>query len=252
LRGANDIAVGSVVGSNIANIGLILGAITLLRPSVVHKKLLRIDVPLMILASLVLIVILDDGQISRSNGVAFLIGLVGFIYATFSHARRRPEQYPLELVATPSQEKVSTAWPVMLIASGCIALAAGGHIVVGAAVNIALMANISQAAIALTVVAVGTSLPEFAASLVAAARGHSDLAVGNIVGSNIFNILGILGVTSMVTPLARGGINWSILLCMTGMAILFYLLVRKKKALSRLHGGLLLLTYIAYLVYVAG
>ncbi len=251
LRGANDIAIGNVVGSNIANIALILGAITVMRPSVIHSKLLRIDIPLVIAVSLGLMLMLYDGQLALYEGVVFLIGLAIFIYVSFTHAKRRPDQYYLDVVTPPDVQKTKSLAPFFMIVGGCLVLTVGGQILVVAAIDIALSASISQATIALTVIAVGTSLPEFAASLVAAARGHSDLAVGNIVGSNIFNILGILGLTSTLTPLTRGGISWPVLWYMTALAVFLYVLLKPNKTLSRLKGGALLLSYFVYIVYLA-
>ena len=252
LRGANDVAVGAVVGSNIANIALILGATMLIRPCIVHGKLMRVDIPIMILASFALLLILDNGQMSKVEGIFFLLGLLGFVYVTFVHARQKPERYHPELVAVPKEPEEKSMLPILLVVAGCAALAAGGHVLVNAAVAVATMTGISQAAIGLTVVAVGTSLPEFAASLIAARRGHADMAIGNIVGSNIFNLFGILGTTAVVTPLVRGDINWVVLWIMTGLAVLLYLLLLRTKKFTRPKAALLLATYVAYIVFLAG
>lgn len=252
VRGANDVAVGSVVGSNIANIGLILATATLIRPSSINRKILRTDMPIMVSAAAALLWILGTGSIRYWHGVLLLGALGVFVFLTFAHARRRPEVYHPELIATPPADNGSKGMSIVLTVAGCVALAIGGHLLVDAAVAIAVMTGVSQAAIGLTVVAVGTSLPELAASIVAAARGHGDIAIGNIVGSNIFNTLGILGTTAVVTPLVPGEISWTVLWFMFEISIALYLLMLIGRRMTRLKAAGLLLAYayyIASLVY---
>ena len=247
LRGANDVAVGSVVGSNIANIGLILAVATLIRPASINRKILRIDLPIMVSSGFVLLWMLGTGAIRQWHGILLLGALGVFIYLTFSHAHRRPDAYHPELVATPPPGDGGNVMPIVLTLAGCLALAVGGHLLVDAAVEIALLTGVSQAVIGLTVVAIGTSLPELAASIVAAARGHADIAIGNIVGSNIFNTLGILGTTAIVTPLTPGGISWSVLWFMMALSVGLYLLMFIGRRLTRAKGVVLLLAYVYYI-----
>lgn len=247
VRGTNDVAVGSVVGSNVANIGLILALATLIRPAAINRKILRIDLPIMVSSAGALLWILGTGSIQRWHGIILLIALGAFVYLTFSHAQRRPDVYHPELIATPPEKNGDKGRAVLLTVAGCVALAVGGHLLVDAAVAIATQTGVSQAVIGLTVVAVGTSLPELAASIVAAARGHADIAIGNIVGSNIFNTLGILGTTAVVTPLVPGGISWSVLWFMLAFSMGLYLLMFIGKRLTRLKGAVLLMAYLYYL-----
>ena len=247
IRGANDVAVGSVVGSNVANIGLILALATLIRPAAINRKILRIDLPIMVSSAGALLWILGTGSIQRWHGIILLVALGAFVYLTFAHARRRPDAYHPELIATPPENNGSKGFAAFLTVAGCVALAVGGHLLVNAAVAVAAQTGVSQAVIGLTVVAVGTSLPELAASIVAAARGHADIAIGNIVGSNIFNTLGILGTTAVVTPLVPGEVTWSVLWFMLEISIGLYLLMLIGRRLTRAKGALLLLAYIYYI-----
>ena len=247
VRGANDVAVGSVVGSNVANIGLILALATLIRPAAINRKILRIDLPIMLSSAAALLWILGTGSIQRWHGIILLIALGAFVYKTFSHAQRRPDAYHPELIATPPADDGGAGRAALLTVGGVLSLAVGGHLLVDAAVAIATQTGVSQAVIGLTVVAIGTSLPELAASVVAAARGHADIAIGNIVGSNIFNTLGILGTTAVVTPLVPGEVSWTVLWFMLIISIGLYLLMLVGKRLTRLKGAVLLMAYIYYL-----
>jgi cation:H+ antiporter len=239
--GMNDIAVGNVVGSNICNVLLVLGATALVRPIAIHVKLLRLDVPLLVACSLLLPLLLVDDRLSRPEAVAMLVMLAAYVGFNLWEARReRPDLEAAGLIEDGSSSGAS-AW------AGDAALVAGSDCFVDGAVGIAGSLGISQAVIGLTVVAVGTSLPELATSILAALRGRSDLAIGNVVGSNVFNILCILGTAGTVHPLTRGGVGWTDLGVMAGSAVLLVPLILSGMVLGRGEG---LLGLVAYFVYV--
>ncbi|MDH3297031.1 MAG: calcium/sodium antiporter, partial [Gemmatimonadota bacterium] len=204
LGGANDIAVGNVVGSNIANLALILGAATLMRSAAVEAKLLRVDAPLMALITIVTLAFLaNDDHLTRWEGGFLAAGLLAYSAYTFIQGRRESETVQEEFISVAPSGPGRKGKDFVQIALGLAALMVGAKLLVGAAVNVAGELGVGQALIGLTIVAVGTSLPEFATSIIATLKGHGDIAVGNVIGSNIFNLLGVLGITSIVSPLSR-------------------------------------------------
>lgn len=241
LAGANDISLGNVVGSNIANIALILGLAAVIAPLRVEDKVIRIDTPLMILVSVALLLVLANGLASRLEGALILTGLLAYTVMTLWLARRKPGAGAD--LPRPDAGAVKAGFLTLL---GLAGLFAGGHLVVTGAVTLASALGLSQAVIGLTIVAVGTSLPELSTSTVAAWRGHGDIAVGNIVGSNIFNILGILGVTAIITPLELGAITWLDLGVMLAVALAFGFTLFAHTGLKRPAGVLFLFFYVLY------
>jgi cation:H+ antiporter len=245
LSGANDISVGNVVGSNIANIALILGLASLIRPVLVEAKVVRIDAPIMIVASLGSIGVLANGTVSRVEGALLVSCLVAYVGFTSWQARRESSAVREEF-ASAAAEAPAKAWvATLLVVAGLALLVAGGHALVAAAVELATALGVGQAAIGLTIVAVGTSLPELATSVIAALRGQGDIAVGNVVGSNIFNILGVLGITAGVRPLHPGGITWLDLSVMVALAGALALMLVGRR-LGRTEGALLLASFVGY------
>nr|WP_277882963.1 calcium/sodium antiporter [Paracoccus salsus] len=194
-RGVPDIALGNIVGSNIANILLIIGLSALIWPIKVMGATLRRDTAVMMAAALVLVPVFAMGQLGRVSGVILVAGLAAYLIWAY----RQPGDLEAEEVGVPAPASalVSTLWVI----GGLVALMVGARFLVDGAVNIARGYGISEAFIGLTIVAVGTSLPELATSLIAAFRRQSEIAIGNIVGSNIFNVLGILGVTALIAPI---------------------------------------------------
>lgn len=194
-RGVPDIALGNIVGSNIANILLIIGLSALIWPIKVMGATLRRDTAVMMAAALVLLPVFAIGQLGRLSGAILVAGLAAYLVWAY----RQPGDLEAEEVGVPAPTSalVSTLWVV----GGLVALMVGARFLVDGAVNIARGYGISEAFIGLTIVAVGTSLPELATSLIAAFRRQSEIAIGNIVGSNIFNVLGILGVTALIAPI---------------------------------------------------
>ncbi len=194
-RGVPDIALGNIVGSNIANILLIIGLSALVWPITVMGATLRRDTAVMMAAALVLLPVFAMGQLGRVAGFVLVAGLVAYLVWAY----RQPGEVVAEEVGAPAPASalVSVLWVII----GLAALMVGARFLVDGAVSIARGYGISEAFIGLTIVAVGTSLPELATSLIAAVRRQSEIAIGNIVGSNIFNVLGILGVTALIAPI---------------------------------------------------
>ena len=250
LGGANDIAVGNVVGSNIANLGLILGLSAMLNGARVQATLVRFDGPLVLVISLLMLSMLYDGVVTRLEGLSFLFGLVTYVAVTLILGGHETEIVQKEFAATVPRRPVPLRDSLLRVAAGTAALAAGGHLLVGSAVALASSVGISQAVIGITLVAIGTSLPEMATSLVAAARGQTDIAVGNLVGSNIFNMLGILGATALVQPLQRGEVGWDSLWTMVAFAAALIPMMYTGLRLTRAEGGILLAGYCGYMIWL--
>jgi len=250
LAGAGDIALGNVVGSNIANILLILGVAALIRPIRIQTQLVRIDIPIMIAVSLALFLVLDNGRVSRVEGVVLLAGIAAYTALSILLARRERDPAVRRLI-----EEGLPAWPrrlfeqVLAIAAGLVLLVFGADLFVRGAVRMAAALGVSEALIGLTVVAVGTSLPELATSIVAAAKGEGDIAVGNAVGSNLFNLLAILGTAATVRPLQATGVGRADLLAMAAAALVLLPLARSGLRLQRWEAALLLAGYVAYVIF---
>jgi cation:H+ antiporter len=250
LEGRGDLAVGNVVGSNIFNVALILGVAALVRPAAANAQVVRVDVPIVIASSALLVALLADGRLGPLEGTVLLAGASAYTAYTLWAARREAPEVQAEAdAALPTAD--GPLWrDVLFVAGGLVLLVAGARMLVTGAVSIAEAAGMSEAVIGLTILAAGTSLPELATSLVAALRGQSDIAIGNVVGSNIFNVLGILGVTALVRPLAPGGIGPVDLGVMLVLAVALLPLLRTGFRLDRLEGALLLLAYVGYTTYL--
>lgn len=246
LNNASDIALGNVIGSNIANLGLILGLSAVISPLLVQAKIIRLDAPIMLASVLLFAVFLLDNQIGRLEGIILITGLLAYIAFTFIQARKEPEVIQEEFLQGVPKTRGRLTIDLGLVILGLGLLILGGKLLVLAAVTIALQLGMSEAVIGLTIVALGTSLPELTATLVAARRGYGDIAIGNIIGSNIFNMLGILGITTLVTPLESGNILWGDILCMTLLSLLTYLFLFTLGKLERSEGVILVLMYCSY------
>ena len=254
LAGSSDISIGNVIGSNICNIALILGLSAVIAPLSVHSKVLRFDLPVMTAVTLAMAAIgLLLGGFNRLTGAVFFAGLLAYI-AWNIRLEKRDGSGDAE---TEIREEVenSRKYPLWLAAAfvigGAAALVLGGKFIVDGAVGLGRMAHLSEAVIGLTIVAGGTSLPELATSLVAAARGEQDIAVGNVVGSNLFNMLGIMGIAPMIRPVSAAGItpvDWGMLLVSTLLLVPFMHTGRK---VVRREGAVLLALYCAYIAFLA-
>ncbi len=206
LDGASDVAVGNVVGSNIYNVLLILGLSAVVAPLIVRQQLVRIDVPIVIAASVLFWLMAADGTVAPLEAAILVAGLLGYTVLALRMGRRESPSVTAEYAAGVAPAPVAGSWPrqVLLFVVGLAALIAGAQALVTGATSIARGLAVPELVIGLTVVAVGTSLPELATSVVAAVRGQRDIAVGNVVGSNLFNILGVLGISALIAP--GGGI----------------------------------------------
>ncbi|WP_019954475.1 calcium/sodium antiporter [Yoonia vestfoldensis] len=241
LRGAPDIAVGNIVGSNIANILLIVGLTALVWPITVTGATLRRDTLVMVGAALVLLPVFALGQIGLLPGLVLIAGLaVYLVWAYRAPGAAEPDDADLP---APASTRVSILWVI----GGLAVLMAGARFLVDGSVNIARGFGISEAFIGLTIVAVGTSLPELATSLIAALRRQSEIAIGNIVGSNIFNVLGILGLTAVIAPVpvATRFLSFDLPVMIAASLVLTGLLLTRP-AIGRGMGAALLAGYVIY------
>jgi cation:H+ antiporter len=250
LQGRGDVSVGNVVGSNICNVGLILGLAALLRPLSVRVQLVRSELPVLLVVSLLLVIFLRNEAISRIEGLILVAGSALYFWTQITLARRSPlpgiDLTSLPAASRPPRRRLIV--DLLLIGGGIAILVVGAGRFLTGAVGIARTVGVSEAVIGLTLVAVGTSLPELATSVVAALRSQGDVAIGNVIGSNILNVLVILGLTGSVAPLHSPGIATVDLAAMCGFAILLLPLLRSGFTLSRPEGGVLLALYAAYLL----
>ena len=252
LSGFGDISIGNIVGSNICNIGLILGLAALITPLAVQKQLLKTDVPLLIVISFLLAIIgtLND-SIGWITGAFFVLLLISYIfyqvYAALKSGKINSAEAPDEV-----KKSLNIKLPIalLLVVFGLSALVGGAHLFVEGAVNIGKALGVSEVVIGLTVVAIGTSLPELATSTVAAIRHEDEIAIGNVIGSNIFNILGIIGVTTLVCPVPVSGLGWADWSLMLLYTILLYPLIRFSKNVNRIEGGALLAIFASYMTWL--
>ncbi len=256
LSGEASIAVGNVVGSNIFNVLFILGVSALIVPLVVSQQLIRLDVPLMILLSVIVLIMSLDESFGRMDGVMLVFGLVAYVWFLIYQSRRESakinEEYAREF-GVEQESKSSWARDTGLVVGGLVLLVLGSRWLVDSAVAFAQYLGVSELVVGLTIVAAGTSLPEVVTSIIAAIRGERDIAVGNVVGSNIFNIMGVLGIASIVAP---SGIEVSTAVAgfdlpvMIGVALLCLPVFFTGGVISRQEGGLLLGYYVAYTLYL--
>jgi cation:H+ antiporter len=251
LAGQADISVGNVVGSNICNIGLILGICALVTPIATTSQIVRIDIPIMLAITAITIFLLADGTIGLPEGIFLTTLLVAYIVFSIGLARRQPaDSLGTEFGEEVKISKRGLAIDLLMVAGGLVLLVFGARFLVDGAVIIARTFGWTEALIGLTVVAVGTSLPELATSLVAAIKKEADIAVGNIVGSNIFNLLGILGITAIVHPLAATGIGRIDYAVMAVFALVLWPMAYHQKRITRLEGAIILAGYVAYVSWL--
>lgn len=246
LQDESAIAVGNVVGSNIANLLLILGCVSLIRPIPCSLTSLSRDALWMVGATLLCTALAFHGEINRLTGGLLLAGLLLYIRTVLSAQEGSPEEKPAETIAS-----TGVLWLGVQFACGLAVLLVGCNWLVSGAVQLAKWLQVSEAVIGLTVVAVGTSLPELAASVIAAVRKQSDMALGNVLGSNLFNILGILGITALVEPISIDPVFlrmdiWVMLGCAVG--VLPFL--RTGWKLSRTEGAIFVSAYVLYTIWL--
>jgi cation:H+ antiporter len=251
LAGQGNISVGNVVGSNICNIGLILGICALVTPIATTSQIVRIDIPIMIAVTAFTTFLLWDGTLGLAEGIILFALLLAYVVFSVYVARRQPaDALGAEFGEEVKASKRGLFIDLLMVAGGLVLLIFGARFLVDGAVVIARAFGWSEALIGLTVIAVGTSLPELATSLVAAVKKEADIAVGNIVGSNIFNLLGILGITAMATPLAASGISLVDYAVMAVFALVLWPMAYHQKCITRLEGAILLAGYAAYVSWL--
>ncbi len=251
LQGKSAIALGNVVGSNIANTGLILGVIALVAPPKTDGCMRNRELVFLIGATAAVPLLLLDGAINRLEGMLLLAAAVGFTLATVRWSRRRPAAPGYEV---PEVVSTTTSKPVLvlLLVAGLTVLVAGGHAFVLGAVGLATAWGMSERVVGLTIVAIGTSLPELAASLVAALRGESDLAVGNVVGSNVYNLLLILGGTASITAITGNlATLWTDFAFLAGLTLIAVWSLRRSRVVTRAEGGLYVASYASFVALLA-
>ena len=246
LNGNPDIAMGNVVGSNIANLGLVLAITAIMFPIAVNRKVLRIDWPVMVFFAALAFIFGLDNLITRFEGGVLLVTLVVYIYKLLQRGKSHLDNGDIEI--DTDTEKESMMKLILLLLGGMVALYLGSEWFLGGAMDIGRSFNLSESVIGVTIVAFGTSTPELAASAIAAYRKETDIALGNLLGSNIFNIGAVLGTTSIISPLVIDAKIMNIdILWMLGIAgILFPLMVFKKK-LSLLSGIILFSLYCIFI-----
>lgn len=243
LSNNSGIALGNVVGSNIANIGLILGLAALIHPMHVQPEMTRIHIPVMIAVSGLLWFLISDGALGIMDGVIFVALLLAYLIYSYFYSHNTEEDDAEDL---PRQHP---AVSMAFIISGLAMLVGGGTFFVNGAVDLARMLGVSDVIIGLTIVAVGTSMPELVTSVVAAIKKESDIAIGNVVGSNIFNILCILGIAAMIAPISAANFSIADFVVMIAFAAILVPMGINKR-IGRIEGGILVLGYIAYVAYL--
>ena len=244
LKGTPDMAVGNVVGSNTMNAMLIVGCAAAVAPMVISRSTVRKDIPFAIGATLLLMALTYDGSLSWVDGIILLAGFAAFMVYTLRQAKAGSS----EEEATATNMKTGKA--VLYLIGGLAGLVVGSNVFVDHASNLAFSLGISEAVVGLTVVAGGTSLPELATSVVAARKGQSAIAIGNVIGSNVFNILMILGLTGVICPLEIEGITLVDQAVMLVSIVLVWLFSRTRYTVERWEGVLLVCGYVAYLSWL--
>ena len=245
------IALGNVIGSNILNIALILGLSSLILPLKVDSHIVKADVPLLTGATFMLVVLLEDFHISRMEGGFLMLCIVGYVVGNIMTVKRSsPEENKIEGVELPVGHSNNLWRDISFLFIGLIALAFGSNFLVTGAVDLARIFGLSEALIGLTIVSIGTGTPEMATALMAAYRKRADLAIGNAVGSNLFNIMFVLGIAALVAPLDGKGISSIDLYVMLGVTILLLPTVWTGRILDRKEGFLFLAIYIGYLYHL--
>lgn len=258
IQGNAPMAIGNVVGSNIFNVFVIIGVVAMVRPIKVERSIMVNDIPLVILSSVALLAIgcsdllgvEGERILQRPDAIMLLLFFAIFMRYTFSQAKAAsPDDLSAE---NATSKQVMPLWKsIIWVIGGLAALVFGGDRFVAGASGIASALGMSDAIIGLTIVAAGTSLPELATSVAAAIKGKPGIAVGNVIGSNIFNIFLVLGVTGCISPLPFGGISETDLLVMTLASVIFYLMCRNfgDRIIKRWEGAMLTLCYIAYITF---
>jgi len=247
--GQAELAIANVVGSNIFNVLVILGLAAIISPLLISRQLIRQDVPIMVGVSIIAVVMTLDGDIKRWEAVILVAGLVAYTWFLFYQGKQQGQDVSDSEVEEMLKEKIPAWQNLLLVAGGLVMLVLGARWLVQSAVELAMAWGVNEAVIGLTIVAAGTSLPEVVASIVATLRGERDIAVGNVVGSNIFNILCVLGVSGLISPsplLAGQQLATLDIPVMLAVAVLCVPLFFVGGILNRIEGVMFLVLYVAY------
>ncbi len=261
IQGKSMIAVGNIVGSNICNIALVLGLSAALQPITCHYTVIKRDIPIMLGISLYLFVLSFNSELGRLEGATLFSGVILYTYFNYSVAMKESKQGSGEEITAAESDAegieyvTSRKRQIVLILVGIAGVVAGAQLVVESAIKIMTMLGVSEKFIGLTIIALGTSLPELATSVVAALRKEMDISIGNLVGSNVFNILSVLGAASLIRPISiPGGFVESGLmidyLVMIFISFLPWLMMRKTLTVTRRDGFILLSCYVGYITYL--
>lgn len=244
LKGTPDMAIGNVVGSNTMNAMLIVGCAAMVAPMTISKSTVRKDIPFSVFASVLLVLLSLNSFLGRLDGIFLLAGFALFMYYTLSQAK-------VGETASVSEVKSVKPWlSAFFVLLGLALLVIGSNIFVDSASRVAYSLGISEGVVGLTIVAGGTSLPELATSVVAARKGQSAIAIGNVIGSNVFNILLILGLTATISPMQIQGVTMVDLSLMLGSVVLVWLFSRTKYTVERWEGAVLVIGYLVYLCWL--
>ena len=248
LQGKNDLAISNAVGSNIFNLMVVCGVTAIITPLFIKKESLKLGFPFSIICAAVLMVFgLIGGEVNRIEGIVLLLMFAGFLAYTVISAKKARNAFDAEKV----DDKIMPMWQCLLfIVGGGTAIAFGGHMVVKSASEIARSFGLSDNVIGLTIVALGTSLPELFTSIVAAKHGEVDIALGNVIGSNIFNILFVLGIATTISPISFMMNNTIDCIALIAMSLIVMIFCWSKQTLQRWEGAVMAAAYTAYIVYI--
>ncbi|MBQ9673694.1 MAG: calcium/sodium antiporter [Ruminococcus sp.] len=252
IQGSGGVAIGNIIGSNIMNVWLILGISAIVSPMLVQKNTIRYEIPFTILASTALLVmgILNDDLYIVCGIILWVMFLIFMAYLVFSAVKQMKENKAKGLEKQEEKEKINVPFNIVVSILGGAAVVLGANVSVDAATEIARICEISEDIIGLTIVAFGTSLPELVTSVTASRKGKNDIAIGNIVGSNIFNILFVIGTTSLITPVAFDNSFIADGAVAIAAIVTLWVFTIRKKQLSRAGGIAMLLLYVAYFAYL--
>ena len=250
--GNPDLALGNAIGSNIVNIGLILGITALISPITVHSNIVRKELPLLTLIGGLVGYIMWDGALTRFESILLLAGFVALVsWTIFVAMRSRGDHLETETDELLAAQATSLQKALLCLVMGLVLLIISSRILVWGAVTVAQLLGVSDLIIGLTIVAFGTSLPELAASIIAVRRGEHDIAIGNVVGSNMFNLLAVIGIAGVINPISAFPVEiinrvWTAMMLMTIAVFVMTFGVKKNRQLNRVGGGILLISFVAY------
>lgn len=249
MMGYSDFALGNVLGSNIANLGLVLGIVVIIYPITIKRRFYYTDFPLLILSTAVFyLFIASNSEISRTEGIIMLVLILLILFYLFYY--QKPDTSSLDSDLSLGRQKVSTSFFLLVISAAILWL--GAETLIKSSISVANKFNVSERIISITMVAIGTSIPELAASVAASLKKHNDLAIGNLIGSNIFNLLVVIGITSVVNPIT--GIDFDIISKdMIWVVVFSFILLplvyfHKRNKLNRMKGIILLAMYVAFII----